>query len=98
MRKYETLYVLRPDLEAEKTQELVERFKEVVTSHGGELDEVNEWGKRRLAYEIDKLREGYYVLMRYHAGTDFTKELERLFRISDDVMRYITTRVDEAAV
>lgn len=98
MRKYETLYVLRPDLEAEKTQELVERFKEVVTSNGGELVEVNEWGKRRLAYEIDKLREGFYVLMKYHAATDFTKELERLFRISDDVMRYITTRVDEAAV
>jgi len=98
MRKYETLYVLRPDLEAEKTQALVERFKEVVTEHGGELGEVNEWGKRRLAYEIDKLREGYYVLMKYQAPTDFTKELERLFKISDDVMRYLTTRVDEAVV
>ncbi|KUO96546.1 30S ribosomal protein S6 [Ferroacidibacillus organovorans] len=95
MRKYETLYVLRPDLEPEKTQELVERFKGVVTTNGGETLEVNEWGKRRLAYEIEEYREGYYVLMQYNADTDFTSELERLMRISEDVLRYLTLRVEE---
>ncbi|MCI0183298.1 MAG: 30S ribosomal protein S6 [Acidibacillus sp.] len=95
MRQYETLYILRPDMETEKTQELVERFKGVVTNHEGELGEVNEWGKRRLAYEIDDFREGYYVLMKYQAATDFTKELERLFKISDDVIRYMTLRIEE---
>ncbi len=95
MRKYETLYVVRADLEAEKTQELVSRFQGVVTENGAEACEVNEWGKRRLAYEIDGAREGYYVLMTYTAPTDLSRELERLFRISDDVMRYITVRVEE---
>ena len=95
MRKYETLYVLRPDLETEKLQDQVSRYKDLVATHGGELSEVNEWGKRRLAYEIEEFREGYYVLMKYQAETDFSKELERLFKISDDVLRYITTRVDE---
>ncbi len=95
MRKYETMYVLRPDLEAEKTQELVQRFNDVVTNQQGEIEEVSEWGKRRLAYEIEGHREGHYVLMHYSADTDVSKELERLFRISDDVIRYLTTRVDE---
>lgn len=95
MRKYETLYVLRPDLEAEKTQELVQKFTGVVTDNGGDGCELNEWGKRRLAYEIDGLHEGYYILMTYHAPTDLSQELERLFRISDDVIRYITVRVEE---
>lgn len=95
MRKYETLYVLRPDLEAEKTQEVVGRFKDIVTTHGGVLGEVNEWGKRRLAYEIDRLREGYYVIMNFESDTDITSELERLFRISDDVIRYLTVRLEE---
>lgn len=95
MRKYETLYVLRPDLEPEKTQETVERYKNIVADNGGELTDLNEWGKRRLAYAIDKHHEGYYVIMQYDAPTDLSRELERLFRINDDVLRYITTRVDE---
>ena len=95
VRKYETLYVLRPDLEPEKTQEHVERFKGIVAENGGELTELNEWGKRRLAYEIEGHREGYYVIMQYDAPTDLSAELERLFRISDDVMRYITTRIEQ---
>lgn len=96
VRQYETLYILRSDLEGEKTQELVERYKVLVTNHGGEIEDVNEWGKRRLAYEIDEKREGYYVLMKYQAATDFTSELERLFKINDDVLRYLTIRVDES--
>ncbi len=95
MRTYETLYVLRPDLEGEKTQEIVSRYRDLVADKGGEVVDVAEWGKRRLAYEIDNHREGYYVVMKYNAPTDVSPELERLFRISDDVMRYITTREAE---
>lgn len=95
MRKYETLYVLRPDQESEKTQETIERYKGVLAENGGELTDLNEWGKRRMAYEIDNHREGYYVIMQYDAPTDLSRELERLFRINDDVLRYITTRVEE---
>lgn len=95
MRKYETMYVLRPDLETEKTQELITRYQDLVVSHGGAIEEVNQWGKRRLAYELDGHREGFYVLMNYQAETNFTSELERLFRINDDVMRYITVGQEE---
>ena len=96
MRQYETMYVLRPDLEGEQTQELINRFKEVVASQGGEALEVTEWGKRRLAYEINEYREGYYVIMKFKDESNVTAELERLMRINDSVIRYLTTRVEES--
>lgn len=96
MRQYETMYVLRPDLEGEQTQELINRFKEVVASQGGEALEVTEWGKRRLAYEINEYREGYYVIMKFKDESNVTAELERLMRINESVIRYLTTRVEES--
>ena len=95
MRQYETMYVLKPELEPEPTAEIVAKYQSLVTEHGGQIDEIQEMGKRRLAYEIDKYREGYYVLMKYTADTDFTKELERVMRIEDDMLRYLTVRVGE---
>lgn len=95
MRQYETVYVLRPDLEGEQTQELINRYKEVVTNYDGEVLEVTEWGKRRLAYEIDEYREGYYVIMKFQDEKNVTAELERLMRISESVLRYLTTRIGE---
>ncbi len=95
MRQYETMYVLKPDVEPEQTAELVAKYQSLVTEHGGVIDQLQEIGKRRLAYEIDKNREGYYVLMQYSADTDFTKELERVLRIEDAVLRYLTVRLGE---
>ncbi|GGI95122.1 30S ribosomal protein S6 [Alicyclobacillus cellulosilyticus] len=95
MRQYEVMYVLRPDLEPEQIQELVNRYQSLVTEHGGKVDQVQEMGKRRLAYEIDHQREGYYVLMQFTANANFTQELERLLRIDDAVMRYLTVRLGE---
>jgi len=95
MRQYETMYVLKPDLEEEKTAELVAKYQSLVTEHGGQIDELQEMGKKRLAYEIEKFREGYYVLMKYTADTDFTRELERVMRIEDDMLRYLTVRLGE---
>lgn len=95
MRQYETMYVLKPDLEPEQTAELVAKYQSLVTEHEGQIDELQEMGKRRLAYEIDKHREGYYVLMKYTAETDFTKELERVMRIEDNMLRYLTVRLGE---
>lgn len=94
MREYETMYVLRPDLEADRQQELLDRFTAVVADRGAQVSESGVWGKRRLSYEIDGHREGVYVLMKYSANTDVSFELERLFRISDDVLRYLTIRTD----
>ena len=89
MRRYETMYILRPRLEEEALGAAVERFKSVVEEQGGTVDRVDRWGKRRLAYEIAKEKEGYYVVMRFSAEPPAVKELDRLFKISGDVLRHI---------
>lgn len=94
MRKYEAMFILRPDLEEEKRNELIEKFKSIVASDG-EVEEFNEWGVKKLAYEINKIKEGYYVLANFKANTDLPKELERNFRISDDVIRYMVINLEE---
>lgn len=94
MRKYETLFVVRPDIEEEKRNVLIEKFKSIIEKDG-EVEEVNEWGMKKLAYEINKLKEGYYVLVNFKANSDLPKELERNFRISDDVIRYIVVNLEE---
>ncbi|SHJ93642.1 30S ribosomal protein S6 [Paramaledivibacter caminithermalis] len=94
MRKYETLFILRPDLEEEKRNELIEKFKSIIATDG-EVEEVNEWGLKKLAYEIKKFKEGYYVLVNFKANQDLPKELERNFRISDDVIRYMVISLEE---
>ncbi|MCL6441976.1 MAG: 30S ribosomal protein S6 [Alicyclobacillus sp.] len=95
MRQYETMYILKPDLESEQTAELVAKYQSLVTEHGGEITQLQEMGKRRMAYEIDHYREGFYVLMQFKANTDFTRELERVLRIDDNVLRYLTVRLGE---
>ncbi|WP_126429201.1 30S ribosomal protein S6 [Brevibacillus marinus] len=95
MRQYEVMYVLRPDLEEEKIKANVARYSEVVTNYGGEITNLQELGKRRLAYEIKKYRDGYYVLMNFKANPDAVKEAERLMKISDDVIRFLFVREDE---
>ena len=83
---YEALYILKPDLTEEQIAAQVERFKSVVEANGT-VSEVNEWGKRRLAYPIQDLMEGYYVLMTFTAAAAVPAELDRIFRISDNGMR-----------
>jgi small subunit ribosomal protein S6 len=95
MRQYEVMYVLRPDLEEEKVKANVARYKEIVTNYGGEVTNLQEMGKRRLAYEIDKFREGYYVLMNFKAKSDAVAEAERLMKINDDVIRFLFVREDK---
>ncbi|MFD2170617.1 30S ribosomal protein S6 [Tumebacillus lipolyticus] len=93
MRQYETMYVLLPDLDQEETNKLVTKFQRVVTENGGEIIQLQEIGKRRLAYEIAGVREGYYVLMTYQGSTMIAKELERMFAISDGVLRDLIIRI-----
>ena len=90
---YEAVYILKPDLTEEQIAAQVERFKSVVEANGT-VSEVNEWGKRRLAYPIQDLMEGYYVLMTFTAAA-VPAELDRIFRISDSVMRSMIVCKDE---
>lgn len=85
---YEVVYILNPNLGEEATANLVEKFKTLVESRGT-LGEINEWGKRHLAYPINDLTEGYYVLMTFSSTPDLPAELDRQLRINDSVMRSI---------
>lgn len=94
MRNYETIFVLRPNLEEERRNEVIAKFTNII-SNAGEIKNVDEWGTRKLAYEIEKLREGFYVYVNFMAPTDLPKELERNFKISDEVIRYIVVNLEE---
>lgn len=88
--KYELMYVLNPNLTEEDTQALVEKFKALVEQHGT-LDEMELMGKRKLAYEINYLTEGYYVLVKFTSSPDFPAELDRVLGITDGVIRSLIT-------
>lgn len=92
MRKYETIFVLNANVEEEKRNELIQKFAGIINSNG-EVLKIDEWGNKKLSYEIQKMREGYYVLVEYNANTDLPKELERNLRITDEVIRYMTTKL-----
>ncbi len=93
MRKYETLIVLRNTLEDDSRNALLEKFKGIIEKEG-KVEKVDEWGVKKLAYEIQKLKEGYYVLIEFESEPTLPKELERNLKISDDVLRYMTTSRD----
>jgi len=95
LRKYEVMYIIRPDLDEAKNREIVENFNTLIQNNGGEVLKVEPWGKRRLAYEINKIREGYYVLVHFNGPTTLPIELERNFRISENILRYLVTNVSE---
>ena len=95
MRDYEALYILRPDMTDEDYTAAVEKFNALIQANGGEVVKTDVWGKRKLAYEIEKLREGYYVLVTFKAEPELPQELERNFRITDSVLRYLVTRLPE---
>ena len=88
--KYEVLYVLNPNLSEEETQGIVEKFKTLIEQNGT-IDEMDEWGKRKLAYEINYLTEGYYVLVKFTSGPEFPAELDRVLGITDGVIRSLVT-------
>ena len=92
MVNYESLFILRPDLEEEKISEMMEKFKLLVENNGGEIDRLEKWGKRRLAYEIEHLREGLYIILQFKANPVVVKELDRVFKITDEVIRHIIVR------
>ena len=94
MNSYETIFIIDAGLDEEATKAVVEKFTNLIAANGT-VDEVDEWGKRRLAYEIDDKTEGYYVLVNFTSDADFPKELDRQYRITDTVLRTIIIRKDE---
>ncbi|HBD86305.1 MAG TPA: 30S ribosomal protein S6 [Clostridiales bacterium] len=88
--KYELMYIIKPNLSEEETAAVVEKFKALVEQNGT-LDEMEEMGKRKLAYEIDYISEGYYVLVKFTSGPEFPAELDRVLGITDGVIRSLIT-------
>jgi small subunit ribosomal protein S6 len=91
MRKYEVMYIIRPDVEQENVQAIVDKFNGII-SNGGEVTKTDVIGKRRLAYEINKLRDGYFVLVHFNATTEVVNELDRIMKITDEVIRSLIVR------
>ncbi|MBB6629925.1 MULTISPECIES: 30S ribosomal protein S6 [Clostridium] len=95
MRKYETIFILHPTMEEEAVKANIEKFKGVIETNGGVVDNVDFWGKRKLAYEIKKVNEGYYTLINFSANPELPKELDRIFRITDGIVRHIIVKEEE---
>ena len=88
--KYELMYIINPNLSEEETAGIVEKFKALVEQNGT-LDEMEEMGKRKLAYEINYISEGYYVLVKFTSAPDFPAELDRVLGITDGILRSLIT-------
>ena len=86
--KYETIFIVNPNLNEEETAEVVARFRTLIEENAT-LDKVDEWGKRRLAYPINDLNEGYYAYISFESTPDFPAELDRIYKITDNIMRSI---------
>lgn len=92
--KYESIFILNPNLDEEGTKGLVEKFKGLIES-SATFESIEEWGKRKLAYPINKVNEGYYTLVNFSADSSFAHELERIYKITDGVIKYIVIKKDE---
>ena len=95
MALYETVFIARQDIPAQEAEELADKFSSIVADNGGTVDRHEYWGLRNLAYRIKKNRKGHYTLMNIDAPAGAIGELERNMRINEDVLRYMTIRVDE---
>lgn len=93
VNKYETIFIINNELGEEAVKGLVEKFKGILET-SAQLENVDEWGKRKLAYPINDLTDGYYVLANFSADTNFPRELERIYKITDGIMKFIIIRKD----
>ncbi len=94
MNKYELAIVINAKIEDEERAATLEKAQDYITRYGGTITEVDDWGKKRLAYEIQKMREGYYYFIRFDANADCPGEVERHVRIMENVIRYLCVRDD----
>ena len=94
MNKYELCVIVNAKIEDDARAEVVEKVKGLITRFGGTVSDVDEWGKKRLAYEIQKMKEGYYYFIHFESDADAPAEIEQRIRIMDDVLRFLCIRQD----
>jgi len=95
MRVYEELFIIKPDTPEEEVDGFVEQIQQVITNGKGTIDKTDKWGTRKLAYRVQKYGEGIYVLIQFTSSPDLVREVERRMRVSDQVIKFITVRIDE---
>ncbi|MFB1051721.1 30S ribosomal protein S6 [Paraliobacillus sp. JSM ZJ581] len=95
MNNYEIMYIIRPNIEEEAQTALIERFNSILTDNGAEIEKVEEKGKKRLAYEINDFRDGYYVVINFKGDEKAINEFDRLAKFSDDIIRHMAIREDD---
>jgi len=95
MRNYEIMFIVRPDVADEDTDKLIAQMEGVVAGAGGKMEKVEKMGRRRLAYRVQRQREGFYVLFKLQGNGDTIKEFERRLKVTDTVIKYLTVRMDE---
>ena len=93
MNNYEVTYIIKPDVEEEARTAIVERYSGLITNSGGTVGKVDDWGKKQLAYEIEDYTEGHYIFMEFSSEPEFPKELERNFKINEDIIRYLVIKL-----
>lgn len=89
MRAYELMYIINPSLDEEATNGVVDKFSNLIQNQGGEIVKVDRWGKRKLAYEVKDQKEGYYVLVHFNAEATVPREVDRVIKITDNVIRHM---------
>ena len=92
MNKYELAVVVNAKIEDDARADVIEKVKALITRFGGNVTDIDEWGKKRLAYEIQKMREGFYYFIQFEADTECPAEVERHVRIMDNVLRYLIVK------
>lgn len=98
MKKYELLFLIDSSIENQEIEGVVAKFNDLIKANGGNIVEVNNWGKRKTAYEVNKKREGFYSLINFEAPAELIKELERVLRIDEMVMKFLVVKVDEKKI
>jgi small subunit ribosomal protein S6 len=83
------MYIIKPDLDEEKLQAVIDKFSNIITADGGEIITADKWGKRRLAYEIKDYREGIYILINFKGEVGTAQEIDRVMKINDDILRFM---------
>lgn len=94
MNKYESVIIINPSVDEEGVKSLVSKFTDLI-NNDGKVEKVDDLGKRKLAYEVKKQKEGYYQIFNFEANPELIKELERNYRITDEVIKFMTIKVDE---
>ena len=95
---YESAVLINASLEDDQIGNLTNRIKETITSYGGEIVEIEDWGRKRLAYVVKKSKIGYYIIFQYNSPPDLVLKLERFFQLDDNVLRYLTIKLGKDAL